>query len=599
MVWIENQTRAEGRFVGESVVILIEKKETKKPVKKKVVKKTTKVVKPAPVKVSPPVKEQPVQTPARIARAERIKLVEHLNERLRRHAMRDFAIFLDEYVYIEDKEKNCAIKPEWWPAQKEILPKLVNSPLLELLKTRQVGLTWLSAALVLWLAMKNELHLSVIISASEDHAKEFLDRVYFILDRLPAWMIPPITTRTVLTLEFTRNKLKSTIKSMPTIEMGAESKTPNLLIIDEAHTIRSVDTIFNSSYPGIEQAKGRVIVIANSVKTGPGWPWVRDTYVKSMKGEGRFDRIFLAWMAHPGRPADFRERMIASGMNEQDVIEHYPANEEEALQSAFGSFFSNALSRHMNFEPGETGFLIRDSNGVQFIQDRNGMLAIWDHPDTSWKGRYAIGTDVSEGLGQDFSVAYVIDRVTSKLVARMRSNRIDAHVWGTHVHDLSEHYGFAVVCPERNGSGITTIKRMEDLGTPMYVRIVAGKTAGVVQKEYGWNSTSSSKFELCGDLKTYLSNTTADVLCGVLIEECSTFIRFENGRLGAEDGKHDDAVIAAGLTIQADKFMGAAIEIPKPVKEPSIDTLEYIAFKDRQACLEAAMDVQNEDGWEW
>jgi hypothetical protein len=299
-----------------------------------------------------------------------------------------FDYFLDHYVYIEDKESKRAIKLELWPAQWAILADLVRENLLTLLKTRQVGLTWLAAALVLWLSIRNPLFLAIIISASEDHAIEFLNRVYFILDRLPSWLFPPIKTRTKMILEFAHlDNTTATIKSMPTIEMGAESKTPNVLIIDEAHTIRNVGMIYNSSYPGIEQAKGQIIIIANSVKSGPGWGWVRDLYLGSMSGANTFKRIFLPWQAHPLRPADFRERMEQAGMAPEDVVWHYPETEDEAISAIASSYFGDALARHTQAKPGVRGEFHRTQDGaVAFAPNKRGLVEIWRYPYNLVKG---------------------------------------------------------------------------------------------------------------------------------------------------------------------------------------------------------------------
>lgn len=492
-----------------------------------------------------------------------------------------FMFFLDEYVFIEDKEKNCAIKLELWPSQREIINKLTDEQLLMLLKTRQVGLTWLSAALVLWLAITRPLHLTIIISASEDHAIEFLNRVYFILDRLPAWLVPPIKARTKQLLEFQHNKgLISSVKSMPTIEMGAESKTPNLLIIDEAHTIRNVGSIYNASYPGIEQAKGRVIIIANSVKGGAGWGFVRDLYTSSMKGINKFKRIFLPWMAHPGRPKDFREQMKIAGMNEEDIIEHYPETEAEALAAATGSFFGKDIVRHSKFADGVRGDLLRNkiTKELDFIEDKYGVMEVWRYPyylldswnKNKWERRYVIGSDPSEGLGGDYSVAYVYDRKLDEIVCRMRSNRIDADTWAVKLKRLSIWYDNALIAVERNGAGITTVKKLMDLKANQYVKVTGGKVGKAITKEYGWTATggaNGSKYELCGDLRTWFRKAKGIIYCAVLIDEASTYIKFENGTLGAEEGKHDDCVIAAGLTIQADKFVGDIAREIKPKRQ--------------------------------
>jgi len=504
-------------------------------------------------------------------------------------AMDSFAVFCDSWVWIEDKEHHGAIPLKLWPSQRAIIQQLTDDMLLILLKTRQVGLTWLCAALVLWLAIKNILHLTVIISYGETHAIEFMDRVYFILDRLPPWMIPTMSAHTRQVLEFKTGNLRSTIKSMPTIEMGAESKTPNLLIIDEAHTIRDVGSIYGASLPGIEQAKGRVVIIANSVRGGSGWGWIRDTYTASRDGKNTFKRIFLPWTAHPGRPTDFRERMIASGMDEIDVAEHYPANEAEALAAASGGYFGDTLARHKDFADGIRGHLqlVKGSKiEVEFLEDKHGPVRIWRYPyelvdgwdETYWTHKYAIGSDVSEGLGQTFSTGYVIDRTRDEFVAKIKSNRVDAVEWAEQLRLLALYYGdfrdvtqgrlfrverlTSLICVEVTGSGQTTVKELIKKKANQYVRVVPDKVGSGLTKQYGWPESQTAKYEMAGDLKQYFKSTKGTIYDAELIDQASIFIRGENGRLGHEEGvnKFDDDVIGAGLTIQASVYLGGGPE---------------------------------------
>jgi len=187
-----------------------------------------------------------------------------LNQKIKdiKKVMKSFLYFLNTFVFIEDKERSRAIKLKLWPKQVEIIQVIVESPLLIILKARQLGLTWLIAAYVLWKTLVNRLHLTVIISTTEELSIEFLERVYFIYDRLPLWLRLPVKSRTKQTFELQHaNGLVSTIKSLPTTEMGAQSKTPNILIMDETCTNRLAKHIFNASLPGIETTKGQVIVI--------------------------------------------------------------------------------------------------------------------------------------------------------------------------------------------------------------------------------------------------------------------------------------------------------------------------------------------------
>ncbi|MFA5347672.1 MAG: hypothetical protein WC294_06010 [Methanoregula sp.] len=500
----------------------------------------------------------------------------------------NFLYFLSAFVWIEDKERKTAIKLKLWPDQEMCIGDMVSCLLLVILKARQLGLTWLTAAYVLWRSIKHPLHLTVIISVNEDLSIEFLNRVYFILDRLPEWLYPPIKTRTKQILEFAHEDgLVSTIKSMPTTEMGAQSKTPNILVMDETCMNRMAGSIFNASLPGIEAAKGQVIIISNSIKTGPGWGWTRDLCNAALAKLNQFKLIFLSWTANPNRPADFRQRMMDAGMDEQDVIEHYPETTHEALSPLSGSYFGKTLERHIHTVPGVRGYLkLNKEKEVEFFEDPKGIVELWRHPyflAKGWNGayyerRYAIGDDVSEGLGESSSVAYVRDRLRDENVCRVRSNRLDAVEWAEQIDLLGQFYCNyepdprkvarpvkTLSCTEVTGAGQTVVKELIKRKCPQYVRIVPDVVGSGVTKQYGWHESNQSKHELCGDLKNWLRITKGRVYDALLIDECSTFIRMDNGKLDHEDGKRSDCVMAAGLTEQASIFMG---EGPKAIPVP-------------------------------
>jgi len=514
---------------------------------------------------------------------------------------RSFAYFILNYCWIEDKQNKCAIPFALWPEQERVLPRIVNAMRLIVLKARQLGLTWMVAAYVLWLAWTRPLQLIIVISVTEDLSVEFLERVYFMLDRLPEDIRPTVKTRTKQTLEIQHaDGLISTIKSLPTTEMGAQSKTPTLLVLDETSRNRLVAEIYAASLPGIDAAGGRVIVVSNSIKDAPGWPWTRGIYTGSMSGENVFERIFMDWTARPDRPANFRDLKILDGMTEEDFVQHYPESEEEAISSMGGSYFGDALSRHKGARKGTVGTITNHSDLWTWEEDRKGIVEVWSMPYSEqsgfdgrpWLYRYAIGADVSEGLGDTHSTAYVYDRLTDEIVARMRSNRVDAHRWAEMVNDLSHFYARALICPERTGAGQTTIKRLRELGANLYVRVKADKAGHGVMKVYGWEESRNAKHELCGDLRAWLKHTESVIPDGILLDECSTFIKREDGGLGHEEGKFDDCVIGAGLMLQASNFISQRPEkipeIPGPRRPPS--GMNDVARLERDAIEKEALD---------
>ena len=532
-----------------------------------------------------------------------------------------FEYFLNTYCYIEDKEKKAPVLFKLWPAQLRILPLIMYALRVIILKARQLGLTWMCAAYVLWYAMTKPMKLIIVMSAKGDWAVEFMDRIYFIINFLPPWLYPTISKQTTEILRFKHNGgMSSTIKSLPTTEAGAQSKTPDILILDETCWNPYVKEIYNASKPGIDVAGGRIIIISNSIKGAPGWGWTRDMFVRAWKGLIDFKYVFMPWQDRPGRPVNFREIQASSeGMDEQSAIEHYPETVEEAISAISGSYFGKTLSRHDEFirdhtDMGISGFLDESDREIVFRAEEKGFLTVWRKPyclcddfdGRLWVKRYAIGADVSEGLGQSYSVGYIIDRKRDELVARIRSNRLDAVEFADQLWLLSRWYNSstpdgknynALICCETTGAGQTTVKELQKKRANQYVRLIPGKIAGQITKQLGWHESEQAKHELCGDLKHWFRITTGGFYCPILIDEASTTIKHEGSRkIGPEDStKYWDCVVAAGCTIQGSHFLGDAtyaIGDKKVEERQRAEMLEKLDIVSQVASIEYSEIIQ-------
>lgn len=500
-----------------------------------------------------------------------------------------FSYFVSNYCFIEDRKSKRAILFKLWPGQEEVAPLFLKIKHLILLKARQLGLTWLTAAYVVWRAIFHFHEFIVIISAKEDLAVEFLDRVKFMFDRLPHWMKPHVGKRTTTELFFGREEkdahghlritgLNSTIKSIPSTPDAGQSKTISLLVLDESALNRYCREIWSAAEPTLEHADGQAIVISNPSKDKPGWGWTRDMYTNAMSGVNDFKHIFLNWGCVPGRGDDFLEQKRRAGQDEDGLSMQYPTTEAEALSSLTGNYFGKTLLRHNSTSEGLRGVIRKNDvdGSIQFVKADAGtdasqrFVEIWERPyylqddwdGTEWERRYAIGSDISEGLGLTYSVAYVIDRLTDTIVCRMRSNKIDASAWAVMLYMLSVYYRngkvASLICPERTGAGQTTAKELMKLNAQLYRKIQPAKAGKQVTQQIGYSESRQAKQDLAEDLKRWLRDTENDVPCSLLLNEASTFILFELGGVGHEDGKMDDCVIAMGCTLQASFFLGGS-----------------------------------------
>jgi hypothetical protein len=114
--------------------------------------------------------------------------------------------------------------------------------------------------------------------------------------------------------------------------MGGQSKTPNLLVMDETCKNKMAQAIYNASYAGIKQAKGKIIIISNAIKEGAGWYWTRDLCISAQRKLNDFKLIFLSWRAHPGRSDNFKEECKRANMSDREIGERFPDTIEDALE---------------------------------------------------------------------------------------------------------------------------------------------------------------------------------------------------------------------------------------------------------------------------
>lgn len=529
----------------------------------------------------------------------------------RRSISASFEYFLDRYVHIEDKSTGTAIKLTLWPAQRGQICHLIGSRIIEIIKAHQLGFTWIFvAAYALWRCITRPLFQVIVNSFNEDVGLEIIKRVDFIRQRLPEMLYPPISKSVTDMTEFDHrdregNKLPSLIQVIPATEKGGQSKTPNLSIFDESCQNRYFERAYNATYPGIQQAGGQIIIISNSIKNTPGWPFTRSLYSGSMAGTNDVKRIFLPWWAHPGRSrvivkgedgapmldgrgrpmTEFKLNTLRAGgkeggqMTEEDFSQRYPETEAEAISVLGGSYFGSVLGRHNKTHKGILGNLgtHRKTKQPVWVVDPRGIMTVWRYPyylvkrnDEWWTDRYCIGADISEGIGGTYSVGYVKDRRFDELVCKVRSNRIDAYrfadllflisCWYRNARDWTEQgvtFESAPICAERTGAGQTTVGRLKDLGANQYVRVTEGSMGSGMTKEFGWHESNQAKHDMSEDLRTWLRIMKGTIYDAVLVDELGTWIEHEGTtRLGPEGDKYGDCVVAAGMTEQMSLQVG-------------------------------------------
>jgi phage terminase large subunit len=209
-------------------------------------------------------------------------------------------------------------------------------------------------------------------------------------------------------------------------------------------------------------------------------------------------------------------------------------------------FDGQAVSERLSSvpEPVKRGFWqYADDMSKITWEDGSGPVTIFREP---VEGRpYVIGGDTS-GEGSDFFVAQVLDNITGEQVAVLR-HQYDEDTYAKQVFCLGRYYNDALVGIEANFSSYP-IKRLEQLGYKnQYVREQEDTYTGAIRAAFGFRTTATTRPVIIGTLVEAMRDSIGTVNDRTTLEEMLTFVRNEKLRAEAEEGAHDDCVLALAI----------------------------------------------------
>jgi len=176
-------------------------------------------------------------------------------------------------------------------------------------------------------------------------------------------------------------------------------------------------------------------------------------------------------------------------------------------------------------------------------EDKDGPVKIFREPE---EGRpYVIGGDTS-GEGSDYFVAQVLDNITGEQVAILR-HQYDEDTYAKQVYCLGKYYNDALVGIEANYSTYP-IKRLEQLGyRNQYIREQEDTYTGAIRKAYGFQTNVRTRPVIIGQLVEAMRDGIVLVNDRTTLEEMLTFVKNDKLRPEAEEGAHDDCVMALAI----------------------------------------------------
>lgn len=184
-----------------------------------------------------------------------------------------------------------------------------------------------------------------------------------------------------------------------------------------------------------------------------------------------------------------------------------------------------------------------DDKSIQFIESDQGYILVYEKPRPNIP--YVIGGDTA-GSGADNFVNQVLDNTNGRQVATLR-HQFDEDLYAHQTYCLGKWYNMALIGIESNYT-IYPIKKLQDLGyNKMYMREIEDSITNKITLKYGFNTNKLTRPLIIAELIQIVRENSNLINDRTTLEEMLTFVRNDKGRPEAEEGAHDDCIMALAI----------------------------------------------------
>jgi hypothetical protein len=422
-----------------------------------------------------------------------------------------------------------------FPFQEKTLTQFAGNRFNIVLKSRQTGISTLSAGYALWKMIFNSDFNVLVIATKQDVAKNLVTKVRVMHELLPSWLKGGSMEDNKLSLRLTNG---SQIKAIASSPDAGRSEALSLLIFDEAAFIDDIDEIWVAAQSTLSTGGS---CIALSTPNGVG-NWFHQTWLGAEESRNPFNTIRLHWTVHPERDQKWRdqqEELLGLKKAAQECDCDFVSSGETVIEPETLMFYKETYIQ----EPIEKGGF-------------DGNLWKWEHADYSKS--YMVVADVARGDGADYSTCHVIDIVNATQVAEYKG-KVDTKDFGNFLVALSTEYNDALLVIENANIGWATIQQVIDRGYKnlfymskdlKYIDVENQMTNRYRSEDKGlvagFSTTSKTRPLIISKLTDYFREKSVIVRSSRLIDELFTFI-YMNGRAEAMKGYNDDLVMAFSI----------------------------------------------------
>lgn len=385
------------------------------------------------------------------------------------------AYFIDEFVRISDESSHSWIRFRLWPKRANPLePKAELSPgqwealkllfcngRVIILKARQLGLTWLCLAIILWHIVFIPHTTVMLYSLREIEAKKLLQRLKGMFAQLPWYFKDGMSIEKENESEW-RFTNGTTIMAFST-ESG-DSYQASIVLMDEATLVPHLMRLIGRVEPTLENVEnGQFWMISRANKLDP-MNVFNKMFLAGVKRIQKGDyewrdwvAMFLPWWVAPNRDAKWYEQKVDQADNDvghrDELYAMFPATPSQALAAAESS---KRLVHKWIDEAYIERYPLKD------IPLPYPDLRVYYKPEQDAK--YFCGVDSAEGLvGGDNSVAVWVNE--QGVEQAILCGKIPPDLLADWVHHICQYFNDAPIMCERLNHGHAVILKLNMNGS--------------------------------------------------------------------------------------------------------------------------------------
>ena len=447
--------------------------------------------------------------------------------------------FMKKYCMIQHPVRG-KIPFHLYPFQEKTLDQFAEHRYNIILKSRQTGISTLTAGFSLWKMLFNQDFNVLVIATKQEVAKNLVTKVRVMNQYLPSWLKQTTVEDNKLSLRYSNG---SQIKATSAAGDAGRSEALSLLVFDEAAFIDKIEDIWISAQSTLSTGGNAIIL---STPNGVG-NFFHKTWVGAEEEENGFNTIRLHWTVHPERNQGWRdEQEILLGPKgaAQECDCDFVSSGDTVIDPQLLMFYKESYVQ----EPVEkTGF--------------DGNLWKWEYP--NYTKSYMVVADVARGDSSDYSACHVIDIESATQVAEYKG-KLDTKDFGNFLVSLATDYNQALLVIENANIGWAVLQQVIDRGYQntfymskdlKYVDVenqlsnkYRAQDRGMVA---GFSTTSKTRPLIISKLDDYFRDKSVTVRSSRLIDELFTFI-WNGNRAEAMRGYNDDLTMsfAIGLWVR-------------------------------------------------